>query len=300
MSFRDASIAVAVVLMWSLNLILQKIAVGYLSVFLIGFIRVSFVIPFLLLYPRPPEKLWRHAICGFCLIAFYLILFGFGLQTDIGASISAFVIQFQVFFVILCCYLFLGEKPHWYETLGILVACIGVYFLHTNSSPADLPILGSLLLIASCLSHGIGIALSKKFKLGSDMSNVVWLSVMAMPPLLISCLVFDGPSATIDAVINISPIALGCILFATLASTLWGTYLWIGLIQKLSGAAVAPFMLLIPIFSGVLSYFTFGETLTNQQLISGFFILLGVMVAQGFHKFTAYFSLKLKSEKKYD
>lgn len=296
MSLKDASIALAVVLMWSLNLILQKIAVGYLSVFLIGFIRASFVIPFLLLFPKLPEKPWRHAIVGFFLMAFYLILFGYGLKTDIGAGISSFVLQFQVFFVILCCYLFLGEKPHWYQTLGIFVACVGVYFLHTHSTPDELPILGSMLLIASCLSHGIGIALSKKFRLGSDMSNVVWFSAMASPPLLLSCLVFDGFGATVDAIINISPVALGCIVFATFASTLWGTYLWIKLIQKLSGAAVSPFMLLIPLFSGTLSYFTFGETFSHDQIISGFFIILGVMIAQGPHKFISFFSLKLKSE----
>jgi O-acetylserine/cysteine efflux transporter len=295
MSLRDATTALAIVLMWSLNLILQKIAVGYLSVFLIGFIRASFVIPFLLLYPKPPAKLWRHAICGFFLVAFYLILFGYGLQTDIGAGISAFILQFQVVLVILCCYIFLGEKPHWYQTLGILVACVGIYFLHDNSSPAELPILGSMLLIASCLSHGIGIALSKKFKLGSDMSNVVWLSAMAVPPLLLSCLFFDGFDATVEAIIDISPIALGCILFATLASTLWGTYLWIKLIQKLSGAAVTPFMLLIPLFSGTLSYFTFGETFTHDQLVSGFFIIFGVIITQGPQKFKSLLRLKLKN-----
>ncbi len=297
MSSRDTFIALAVVFLMSVNLILQKIAVGYLSVVLIGFLRASLVLPFLLFYPKPPKNLWKHAVCGFFLVAFYLILFGYGLQTNIGTNLSAFVLQFQVFFVILCCFLFLGEKPLWHQNLGILVACLGVYYLHLHSSSEDLPTLGVILLIASCLSHGIGVALAKKFGLGKSIKDIAWLSALAAPPLLIACLSFDGPTQTIDSILDISAVALGCIVFATFAVTLWGAYLWLNLIQRISAATVVPFMLLIPIFSGILSYFAFGETLSTHQMLSGFIIILGVMVAQGFHKqaFQLAFWLKEKS-----
>jgi drug/metabolite transporter (DMT)-like permease len=43
-------------------------------------------------------------------------------------------------------------------------------------------------------------------------------------------------------------------------------------------------MLLLPVFSNILSYIIMGETLTTIQMVSGFVIILGVMFAQGLHK----------------
>lgn len=281
MTGKDMSIAVWAVFLWSMNLIVQKIAVGELSIFVLSFLRVALVFPLLFLYPSPKKSLWKYALSGFFLSGLYLILFGFGLKTDIGAGISSFFIQMQVFFTILCCFFILGEKPSWFQIIGILISFAGVYFLKASSAPSEFPLFGITLLIASCLSFGIGIALTKKYKIGVNMADVTWFSISAAVPLLFACLIFEGPIQTVEIIVNMSSMAMFCVLFAVLASTLWATYLWLSLLQRAPVSSVASFMLLLPIFSIIIANVVLGETLTTLQMLSGGVIITGVMFTQG-------------------
>lgn len=284
MSGKDIGVALWVILLWSSNLIVQKIAVGHLSIFVLSFMRVALVFPLLFFYPKPEKRLWKYFIAGFFLIVIYLTLFGFGLKTEIGAGLSAFFLQAQVLFVILCCFLMLGEKPTWFQCVGLLIAFGGVYLLTATSDPSDVPFLGVIFLLAACVSFGIGVAFSKKYKIGESMSDVTWLSMVATLPLFLVCLLFEGPFQTVDILVHLSPVAFFCVIFATLASTIWATYLWLALLQKTPASSVAPFMLLLPVFSNILSHVIMGETLTMIQMVSGCVIILGVMFAQGIHQ----------------
>jgi O-acetylserine/cysteine efflux transporter len=284
MSGKDIGIALWVVLLWSSNIVVQKIAVDHLSVFVLSFLRVALVFPMLYFYPKPNKSLWKYFLCGLFLIAIYLTFFGLGLKSEIGAGLSAFFLQAQVLFVILCCFLMLGEKPTWFQCIGLLISFGGVYLLTATSDPLDVPFLGVVFLLAACVSFGVGIAFSKKYKIGQSMSDVTWLSMVATFPLFLICLFFEGPIQTWDIMTHLSPMALFCVVFATLLSTIWATYLWLNLLQKFTASSVAPFMLLLPVFSNILSYIIMGETLTVVQMVSGFVIILGVMFAQGLHK----------------
>jgi len=292
---KDIGIALWVILLWSSNLIVQKIAVGCLSVFVLSFLRIAFVLPLLFLYPKPPKNLWKYAVCGFFVSALYLILFGLGLKM-IGAGISAFVLQLQVFFAILCCFLILGEKPTWYQTIGIFMSCIGVYFMKANSSPADFPMVGVLLLIGCCFCYGMGIAFSKKYKVGGSIADITWMSVTAVVPLLFTCLVVEGPVETVDMIVHIPMLGLFCVLYATVVSTIWGASLWLSLLQRAPAPAVVSFTLLIPIFSNILSNVILGETLSHIQMVAGFMIILGVMLAQGLHQYIPVFTYWVKKK----
>jgi len=288
-------IALWVILLWSSNLVLQKIAVTHLPILVLSFLRVGFVFPLLFLFPRPSKHIGKYFLCGFFWSALYITLFGYGIQTSIGAGISAFFMQLQVFFSILCCFLILGEKPTGYQTLGLLLSFAGVYMLTTTSLPAEIPLLGAGLLVASCLSFGLGLALSKKFQVGGTMGDVTWISMTAAVPLFFACMLFEGPLQTYDVIINMPSIALFCVLFATVASTIWATYLWFRLLGRAPASAVTPFMLLLPVASNVISYFILGETLSNQQFVSGAIIIGGVMLAQGIHLHVPVFANWLKN-----
>ena len=248
MSGKDIGIALWVVLLWSSNLVVQKIAVAHLSVFVLSFLRVALVFPLVFFYPKPEKSLWKYFIAGFFLIALYLTLFGFGLKSEIGAGLSAFFLQAQVLFVIICCFVMLGEKPTWFQVGGLFISFVGVYLLTATSDPLDVPFLGVVFLLTSCVSFGVGIAFSKKYKIGENMSDVTWLSMAATIPLFFACLLFEGPLQTFDLVIHLSPTALFCVIFATLLSTIWATYLWLNLLQKSPASSVAPFMLLTSLF----------------------------------------------------
>jgi O-acetylserine/cysteine efflux transporter len=116
------------------------------------------------------------------------------------------------------------------------------------------------------------------------MTDVTWLSMVAAVPLLFVCLIAEGPSQTFHSIIDISMTAILCIVFAVIFSTIWATYLWLTLLQKVPASSMTPFMLLLPVFSIILSYVFTGESVTPIQIMAGSFIILGVIFAQGLHQ----------------
>lgn len=284
LSRKDMAVALWVIVIWSMNIIVLKIAVLHLPIFILSFLRVALLFPLLFLYPKPEKSLWKYFFCGFFLLSVYFLLLGFGLKSDLGAGLSSFFLQTQVLFGMLCCFLILGEKPTLSQMIGLFIAFIGVYLLKASSSPEQVPLEGILFLLASCASFGIGVALLKKYKLGGNMSDVTWLSMAASVPLLIATLGVEGPVETFTNIIHMSFSVILCLIFTTIFSTIWATYLWFRLLQKAPATAVTSFMLLLPLFSIILAYVFRGENVTLIQMIAGGFIILGVMFAQGFHQ----------------
>jgi len=282
MTGKDIAIAVGIVFLWSTNLIVQKIAVDQISIYVLSFLRVAMVFPLIFIYPKPKRSLWLYALCGFFIFGLYLIVFNLGLK-EVGANVTSFLTQLQVFFGILAFYLILGEKPTFSQVLGILISFFGVYFLSSTSPSEEFPIVGVLLLIGSCLIYGIGSAFTKKFKIGGSLEDMVWMALVSSGPLLLACLIIEGPSETYNEIVNISFPAFFGAVYATIVITLWTSNLWFRLLQRAPSSAVLPFVLLSPIFSTIFADIFLGEILTLPQFFAGLIILFGVMLAQNLH-----------------
>jgi O-acetylserine/cysteine efflux transporter len=228
--------------------------------------------------------MWHYTICGFFIFGLNFMLFGFGLQTSIAAGLASFVTQLQVFFGILACFLVLGEKPTWFQNVGLLVSFIGVYFLQMSSSAADFPLEGVGFLMAACISVGIGVALSKKYKVGGTLEDITWFAVTSAVLMLFACLVFEGPGETVDQLIHISPIGFCGALFGAVIGTVWGNYLWLRVMTRNQASSVFPFFLLIPIFSNLFSHIFLAERLSELQVMAGLTIITGLLFSQGIHQ----------------
>jgi O-acetylserine/cysteine efflux transporter len=298
MTGKDICIALWVTILWSGAIIAQKIALVQYSIFTWNFLRVAMILPFIFFFPKPRNNFLQYCLCGLFLFAIYPFFLGVGLQSGLGAGMTSFFLQTQVFFVILCGIVFLKEKPTWYQLVGIFISFVGVYFMKVSSSSLEAPLLGVLFLLSSGLFLGIGVVLSKKYQLGTNLSDIVWLSVASAGPLLLICFIAEGPQVTFDNIIQISPTVFLCLTFTSLFSIIWATYLWLTLLQRASIMAVTPFMLMVPIFVNIFSILLLGEKLSLLQIGSGFIIMLGVIFAQG-----AYMPLLMmgsRLRKKYD
>jgi len=140
--------------------------------------------------------------------------------------------------------------------------------------------------------------LTKKYKLGTNLSDIVWLSVASAGPLLLTCFIAEGPQVTFDNIIQISPTVFFCLTFTSLFSIIWATYLWFTLLQRVSIAVTTPFMLLVPVFVNVLSILFLGENLSLSQIGAGLVIILGVIFAQG--AYMPLLTMGSRLRKKYD
>ena len=283
MSQRDVFIALSVVLIWAINLLVQKFLVGEISIFIVSFLRVALVAPLIFLFPRPKIPLKHYFIAGLFWGVLYLLIFGFALKSQLGAGVASFFLQTQVFFGILCCYLLLKEVPSLPQIFGIFLASLGISLMSLEKNIGNISPEGIVLLLGSCFCGGVGFALLKKYNIGKELKDSIWLSAVSAVPLLISCIFFEGLDETFDQLSQIQPLIWLGIIFAAYGSTFFSTYLWLGLAQRNSAAALTPFMLLLPIFSVMLSFFFMGEIPTWLQIMAGSVIIMGVMVSQNMH-----------------
>ncbi len=282
MTIKDISIAIGLVFLMSVNLIVQKIALDQISPYILGFLRVALVVPLVFFIPKPKKSLWTYFICGLFVFCLYLALSNYGIK-ELGANISSFITQLQVFFTILAFYIILGEKPTLNQTIGIFISFFGVYFLSATSSSEEYSLSGILISIASCVSFGLGTALTKKYKIGGNLQDMIWMALAASGPMLLTCFLLEGPIETYHEIVNITMPALFAAVFGAIAITLITASMWFSLLQRAPGSSVMPFMLLMPFFAIFLSHFILEETFSFHQFVAGIIVLIGVMIAQNLH-----------------
>jgi O-acetylserine/cysteine efflux transporter len=282
MTLRDTFIAIFVVFLWSTSLIVQKFALNHISIYVLGFLRLLSALPLILIYRQPPRQLWRYLIAGFFWNVLNFLFIGFGFKSGVGASISSFLIQTNVFFGVFFCYILLRENVHVLEIVGMFIASCGVYLLaQGGSNPLEeSTVTGIISILLSSVCWGIGFTLLKKMRIGTTMADNAWLSVISAPALFIIPFILEGPQKAIFEFSHLSTIGFTCALYVGFASTICAGYLWLSLAQRVSSAQQAPFMLLLPIFTGVLSALFMQEILTLSQLFAGGIILIGVFVTR--------------------
>lgn len=282
MSLKDTFIAIFVVFLWATSLIVQKIALGHISIYILNFLRLVSVVPLLLLYPKPSNSIFKYFLAGFFWNALNWLFLGFGLKSGVGPGLSSFLMQTNVLFGVLFCFLFLREKVTFIEMVGMAVAFLGAYLLtqarygHT----VNIPLLGVCSILISAVCWGIGFTLLKKFKIGAGMGDNVWLSVISIPSLMTIPFMIEGPEKALYNFTHLSYTGVLCSIYVGLVSTVWAGYLWLNLAQRVSSLKQTPFMLLLPVFTCILSALLLNETLTPHQMAAGFVILLGVFIAR--------------------
>ncbi|MBN9342785.1 MAG: hypothetical protein BGO76_07740 [Caedibacter sp. 38-128] len=282
MSLKDTFIATFVIFLWSTSLIVQKIALGHISIYILSFLRLVSVVPLLFLYPKPANSISKYFLAGFFWNALNWLFLGFGLKSGVGPGLSSFLMQTNVLFGVLFCFLFLREKVTLIEVIGMAVAFFGAYLLtqarYGNTS--DMPFLGIVSILISAVCWGIGFTLLKKFKMGAGIADNIWLSIISIPSLMAIPFIIEGPQEAIYNFTHLSYIGVLCSIYVGLVSTVWAGYLWLSLAQRVSSLKQTPFMLLLPVFTCLLSTLFLNETLTFSQITAGAVILLGVFIAR--------------------
>ncbi|AIL12377.1 hypothetical protein IM40_00735 [Candidatus Paracaedimonas acanthamoebae] len=282
MSLKDTFIAIFVTFLWATSLIVQKIALGHISIYILSFLRLVSVVPLLLLYSKPIHPISRYFLAGLFWNALNWLFLGFGLKAGVGAGLSSFLIQTNILFGVLFCSFILREKVTPIEVAGMTIAFFGAYLLtqarYGNTS--DMPFLGIASILISAVCWGIGFTLLKKFKIGAGMADNVWLSIISIPSLMTIPFIIEGPQEAIYNFTHLSYIGVLCSIYVGLVSTVWAGYLWLSLAQRVTSLKQTPFMLLLPVFTCLLSALLLDETLTFSQITAGAVILMGVFITR--------------------
>jgi O-acetylserine/cysteine efflux transporter len=277
MSLSHLLLALAVIVVWGTNFVIIKLGLGELPPLLFATLRFFFSCVPWLFFIRRPAVPWRLLIANGVFLGFGLfgVLF-IAMRSDIAPGVASLVVQTQAFFTIGLSMLLLGERLRAFQAVG-LALCIGglaEFFVHVDATTTTL---GLILALGCGLSWAIANMVAKKAGKIDMLGFMVWSSLFAVPPLLLSSLVFEGPQRIVDGLAHATWFGWTASVWQGVANTLFGYGAWNWLLARYPAATISPLSLLVPVVGMASAAVWFGEPMPAWKLEAGALVLLGLM-----------------------
>ena len=267
--------AIAVPMIWGMGIVFAKGAIEHFPPILLMALRFTLTASVLVWFTKIPHgnliKLFFIAIVA-AAVQYSLTFTGL---KGLDAGIAALVVQLEVPFLVLLGALLLGEKPGLRKWIGIAIAFCGVGLIARQGEFG-----GSLnavfLVIGGGFTWALGQVFIRKLKDVDGMQVTAWIAVFATPQLFVMSLIFEN--GQIEAVRNADAIVWGAVIYLGLVMTAIGYFFWNTLIRRHDVGRVAPFLLLLPLFSILGGIVFLGEQPEASKLLGGAVVLLGVAI----------------------
>jgi O-acetylserine/cysteine efflux transporter len=273
LSLRDTGLAVLIALIWGMGFVVAKGAMTHFPPILLMALRFSITALALVWFAGPIGANFIRLVFVSVVGASLQYALTFTGVKGLGAGLSALVVQLEVPFLIILGALLLGERPSVRKWLGTLVAFAGVAIIASQErfAGAMLPV---FLVMSGAFLWAMGQVLVRGFVGMTGLSITAWIAVLAAPQLFVLSALFETGQA--KALQTAGLHVWGSALYLGLVMTALGYFLWNSLLLKHEVGRVAPFLLLLPVFSVVGGYFFLNEMLTMPRLIGGAVVLSGV------------------------
>lgn len=273
LSARDMGLALLVALIWGMGFVVAKGGMAHFPPILLMALRFAVTALALVWFLGPVGgNLGRLAVISVIGASVQYALTFTGVQ-GLGAGLSALVVQLEVPFLVLLGALLLGERPALRKWIGIAIAFAGVGLIAAQER-----FTGSLLPVALVTGGAFCWALGQVMVRGlagmTGLSVTAWVAVLATPQLFLLSALFE--TGQIAAIRTAGAGAWGAALYLGLVMTTLGYFLWNGLILRNPVGLVAPFLLLLPVFSVIGGILFLGEAVTASRLAGGAVVLAGV------------------------
>lgn len=282
MQRKDLLIGLIVIVVWGFNFIAIKLGVQAVPPLLLAVLRFLFTcFPAIFFLPKPPIPWrWLIALGLFLNVGQFSFLF-MGIQLGMPAGLASLVMQSQAFFTLFMAVAWLGECLRWNNLAGLVLAACGmslIGYLQGQTMTA----LGFWFILLAAASWGVGNVIMRRATLGvppfSMLSLVVWSGMVAVLPLALLSLVFEGFASWVTAWHSLTWVSVGSFVYLGLFATLIGYGLWGKLLSRYPAAVVAPLALLVPLIGMSSSSLLLGESLSGWQLVGSALVMAGLVV----------------------
>jgi O-acetylserine/cysteine efflux transporter len=275
MNPRHVLLALAAVVVWGINFVVIEVGLQDFPP-LFSALRFFFAaVPAIFILGRP-RVAWRFVIgVGLALgVAKFGLLF---LAMDLGvpAGLASLVLQSQVIFTLLFAVAVLRERPRPAQLAGITIACCGLGLILIDRA-LTAPLGGLALVIMAGASWGVANVITRRAKPQDTLRFMVWVSAVAVLPLLLLSLLTEGVGNDLDALRNIGLTGVGALGYLSFAATLFGFGIWGFLLRQYDASTVAPFSLLVPVIGMGAAWLLRGEQVGPQQAIAAVLIIGGM------------------------
>ena len=267
--------ALFVPLLWGLGFVFAKGAINHFPPILLMAFRFSLTALVLVWFTPLPEgnffQLFKIAIVA-AAIQYSLTFTGIkGLE----AGLASIIVQLEVPFLVILGALLLRERPGYKKWIGIAISFVGVAIMSLQDELRG-RFISIALVLSGCFAWALGQVMIRKLKDVSGMQVTAWIAVFAAPQLFFMSVIFEN--GQVEAIRTANPLVWWTVLYLGLIMTCLGYYFWNTLIRHHDVSKVAPFLLLLPVFSVLGGNLFLGETITLEKFYGGATILLGIGV----------------------
>jgi O-acetylserine/cysteine efflux transporter len=279
---KDIGLGLIVVTIWGLNFIAIKVGLQDMPPLLLGAIRFFVVaFPALFFIKKPPVPwVWLIALGLTINVGQFAFLF-MGIKYGMPAGLASLTHQSQAFFTLGLAVVFLGEHWRWNHVLGLILAAIGMAIIGLQQN-TTMTAVGFWLVLVAAFSWAAGNVIIRQVTQGvppfSILALVLWSGAVAVIPLALLSLVFEGPAAWSSAFQSFSWSTAASLIYLAYAASLVGYWLWGKLLFRYPAATVSPFALLVPIIGMSSSVLFLNESLSLWQLLGAILVMAGLAV----------------------
>lgn len=273
---RDLAVALAINLVWGLNIIAVKLSVDLVPPYTAALLRQALVLlvclPWLRIVPGRMRELAALSVmiggAFFAIVNLSLVV-----TENVGALAIAGLLGAP--FSLILAIIFLGERIGVVRVFGMALAMGGCAMLVFDPSAAkELP--GLLLTVVASMLWAIGSLLQRRLTGVSIRTMYAWVGLGGIIVLAPLALAFEGPA--MSGAVTIPPVAFAWIAFSALGSTLIGSGGMAWLLQRHPVTTVIPVTLGAPVIGVVASSIVFGNPLTPVMVLGGAVALAGVAI----------------------
>jgi O-acetylserine/cysteine efflux transporter len=273
----DVGLAVLVAVIWGLGFVGSRLALDELSPALMTAMRFAIAaVP--CLFVRRPNVSWTVliAISGTLFLGQFLAQ-SWAIAHHVPVGLASVIVQSQALFTVAFAAMAFREIPTRMQMAGIAVAAIGLLMI-CGTVGFDFSVGAFAVLMISPVSFAIGNLLLRQAREVPMFDLFAWLCLVPPLPLLTLALLSDGPRATWNSLIHMSPTGLVCMLALGAISTSIAYWLWGRLLRDYPAAQVVPFALLVPFVGAAASALVFGETFGPLRLSGMVIVVCGIAV----------------------
>ncbi|MFB6719358.1 EamA family transporter [Kribbella sp. NPDC056345] len=273
---RDLLLALAVATAWGVNFVVIEVGLEEFPPLFFTALRFLFAAVPAIFFLGRPRVAWRYVIgVGLALGAAKFGLLFVAMDRGVPAGLASLVLQCQVIFTVLFAITVLRERPRPAQIAGIAIACGGMLLIMLDRGlSAPLGALALVILAGAC--WGVSNTITRYAKPQDTLQFMVWVSAVAVVPLMLLSLLTEGPRADLDALRGIELTGVGALAYLAAVATLFGFGVWGYLLRQYDASTVAPFSLLVPVVGMAAAWLLRGETVGVQQAIAAVLVIGGM------------------------
>ena len=265
--------ALIVPLTWGMGIVFAKAALDQFPPILLMAFRFAVTALLLVWFVKPPWHLMRRIFMIALVSAAIQYGFTFSGLKYLDASVTVLVVQLEVPILVLLGAVILGERPGWRKYAGIAIAFAGVLLI-AGDPKFDGAYGPFLLVLIGVTTWAIGQIMVRQLGEVDSFTLIAWVAVFATPQLFVASWLFEDDQ--IRLIRDADGVVWGTVIYMGFVMTALAYGLWYRLLGRYPVNMVAPYLLLLPVFSIVGSVLVLGESLTLRVAAGGAIVIAGV------------------------